>query len=179
MPALFPVLLAAAFLFVVIDGRRLPRGAGNFPFVFGVFGLALLVLYLVREAYFFRRARRSGVSRQRQQILDLDSDYSAVSATEVRDRTVRVFGSLAAITMGVWLVNFHIAIPLFLVSYLRAFSATSWRSTITLAIVFEAIIVVFYGLIVHVPWGESVIEDLGGFSLQQLLGGPIQALLPF
>lgn len=176
---IFPILLGAAFIFVVVGGRGLPRGAGSFPIVLGLLGLALLAVYVGREVYFARRARQSGTARTRLQILDLASRQNEVSRRDMGLRTVRVFGGLLALLAGVWLVSFHVAVPVYLLVYLRSFAKTSWRLTLGIAVAFELIIVVFYGLIVHVPWGESLVESIGGFSFQEILGNPIQPLLPF
>lgn len=176
---IFPILLGAAFIFVVVGGRGLPRGAGSFPIALGILGLALLTVYVVREVYFARRARQSGTARTRLQILDLASRQNEVSRRDRGLRTARVFGGLLALLAGVWLVSFHVAVPVYLVVYLRSFAKTSWRLALGIAAAFELIIVVFYGLIVHVPWGESLVESVGGFSFQEILGGPIRPLLPF
>ena len=173
-----PVLLGGLFVVAITQGSAMPRGAGRSAVVLGAVGLVILLAYVANEAYQNWRAHRSAATRRRSAILDLSSEYGELDRRVVWARTLRVLGGMALLFLGVWLVGFHVAIPLYLVVYLRRFAGSSWRAALLTALIFEVLIVVFYGLVIRVPWGESVLESLLGFTFQGVLGGPLERFMP-
>lgn len=175
LDTLFVLLVAGAFAYLVLEGAHLPRGSGRYPVFIGSIGLVLVVLYIVKEVVQMRAAR--GQARERARILDIVYEVSGISRAQVWKRTAGFFGSFVVIIGGIWLLNFHVAIPLYLALYMRWFGRTTWRTALTTAVALELVIVVLYGVVIHTPWPESVVEAALRVSFQDLLGGPIHRLL--
>ena len=67
---------------------------------------------------------------------------------------------MAALLAGVWLVGFHITIPLYLLVYCTVFGAMQWRNAFLIAAGFEVFIVGVYDMLVHVIWNEPLLLKL-------------------
>ena len=172
-----PLLLGVAFVLAIVQGGALPRGAGNSAVALGWVGVVLLVAYAVNEARLNFRAHSSATARQRGSILDISSSSEGLERATVRARTLRVLGGMAVLFVAVWVLSFHIALPLYLAIYLRRWAGASWRMVAITAVVFEVLIVVFYGLVIRVPWHESLLEQARGFPFQGL-AAPLERLIP-
>lgn len=176
--ALLPSLLGVCFVVAIVIGSRLPRGAGHSAVALGSVGLVILIAYVIHEARLNWLAHNSSVARNRAAILDLSSETLAMDQRVVWERTFRVLGGMGLLFVGIWLASFHLAVPIYVGVYLRRWAQSSWTMVITTALVFEFLIVVFYGLIIRVPWGSSVLESALGFTFQGLLGAPLEPFLP-
>jgi hypothetical protein len=65
---------------------------------------------------------------------------------------------------GVWLVGFHITIPLFLFLYCASFGGMKWPNALIVAAGFESFIVGVYDRLVHVVWNEPVLLKMLGIG---------------
>ena len=142
------LVMLAIFVVLVSVAMGYPPNARFMPFVVGIPAIALCLLQLVLDAR--RPASPSAAADPgAMPALPQAALLPAVAESEPTAReTVRreaiLWGHFLAFVAGVLLFGFWIAIPLFLISFLRFEAKASWRtaSAMTLA----ATIVLFLGL---------------------------------
>ena len=161
LEALFLGSNVALFSYFVVASRDWPPSAALLPRMVGGIGLFLFVLYLIQRVRPSTNGKSEGA-----RILDIGFRDSELEHKEISKRIVRVVGSMAALVAGVWLVGFHITIPLFLFLYCSAFGGMRWWNALIVAAGFETFIVGVYDRLVHVVWNEPVLLKMLG------IGGP-------
>jgi TctA family transporter len=154
LEALFLAANFALFIYFIVAARNWPLSAALLPRLVGAAGLVLLAYFLIQKV--IRAAR--GLTEGR--ILDIGFRYSDLTRDEITRRILRVVGSMAALLAGVWLVGFHITIPLYLLVYCTVFGAMQWRNAFLIAAGFEVFIVGVYDMLVHVIWNEPLLLKL-------------------
>ncbi|MDA0799749.1 MAG: hypothetical protein O2826_09910 [Chloroflexi bacterium] len=164
LDVIFRALMGIAFVGMIVAASGMPKtDFGNpaaFPMFVGIIGLVLWISSIVNELVSFLKGRKQG------RIYDITFQTAGMRPLTVWLRTAWVFGVMGGTIVGVWLVNFHIAIPAFVIIYLRFVGKLRWRSTILLGFVMELPIAFLYGAIIHTVWPTSVLERLFDFSLQ-------------
>src|SRR6266508_1604442 len=108
--AVFLVLIGVAFVYLLIVSRGWPMAAALLPTIASGVGLPLLIVHV------YRRFRQ--VSGQRRRILDIGFTDEGLERRVVHLRTVQMLGTMVAMFVGIWLVGFHIALPLYVFLYL-------------------------------------------------------------
>ncbi len=152
----FVLILLVMFSYVLVVGSGYRERSSFVPVFAGGLGLTLLAVHIVQEAAaFFGRRRRS-----KGRVLDIAFDLSGVAERVVWLRTGVFAANLAGLILGIYLVNFHIAVPLYLFGYLRLVSKAPWRAVVLITVIAEAIVVLFYGGVIHTIWPESILERL-------------------
>lgn len=111
-------------------------------------------------------------------IYDLAYEFGGIPQRVIRARTLQTFAMISALMLGVWLLSFQLAVPLFLIVCLRILGNASWPLTLVWMLVLELLIVVVFGDIAHIAWPRSILENLLGVSFQSILGGPFRRVLP-
>jgi hypothetical protein len=154
LEALFLAANSALFIYFIVAARNWPLSSALLPRLVGAAGLVCLACFLIQKV--IRAAR--GVTEGR--ILDIGFRYSDLTRDEITRRILRVVGSMAALLAGVWLVGFHITIPLYLLVYCTVFGAMQWRNAFLIAAGFEVFIVGVYDMLVHVIWNEPLLLKL-------------------
>ncbi len=158
--ALFLAGNVALFIYFIVASQQWPLSAALLPRVVSGAGLVFLTCYLFQR---FSDASRKANDGGR--ILDIGFRDSELSREEISRRILRVGGSLAALLAGVWLVGFHITIPLYLLVYCTAFGGMRGWSALIVAAGFEAFIVGVYDSLVHVVWNEPLLVKLAGIAV--------------
>ncbi len=177
---LFRLVLGAAFAYMIVGGWGMPRSSfgrpGLYPIFVGIFGLAIwIVLHLQAALRAMLKNRKTGAAGR---IYDIAYELGDIPAEVIRRRTVQAFLMLVGLIVAIWLVNFQIAIPLFLLFYLRVVGKTNWWVAVGSMLALEVLIVVLFGDVAHVAWPQSLLEREAGISFQHLLGDPIRRILP-
>ena len=171
LDVVFRALLGTSFVFMIVLGLDMPKSSFGDPKAYPIFvgsvGLILWVGSNINEAIQIINNRKQG------RIYDIRFETEGISPMTVWLRTALVFSIMTATILGVWLVNFHIAMPLFLLTYLRFVGKMRWRSVILVAILMEIPIVFLYGAVIHTSWPDSLIERIFDFSIQDVLDGPL------
>ena len=171
LDVVFRGLLGVVFVGMIIAALGMPETSfgkpAAYPMFVGTVGLVLWVLSNINEVLGIRRGR------EQSRIYDIKFETEGMSQLVVWLRTAWVFGIMGGTIVGVWLVNFHIAIPLFLITYLKFVGKVKWWVALLIALLVEIPIVVLYGAVIHTVWPESVIERIFDFSIQDLLDGPL------
>ena len=175
LDVIFRAALGAGFVIMLVMASRMPSSSfGNpavYPTFIGVIGLGLWAGLIVQDLINGRRGRRQG------RIYDIAFEVGHIPTFVVWLRTFAVFGMLGVLILGVWLLSFQLAIPLFLLVYLKVLGKTSWRLAISMGLTLEIPIVVLYGAVINTAWPDSVLEGLLGFTFQSILEKPVIWLL--
>jgi hypothetical protein len=171
LDVLFRAFLGVGFGIMIIRGLDMPQSSFGdpkaYPIFVGTIGLVLWAASNVNEALQLINKRKQG------RIYDISFETEGISTVTVWLRTAWVFSIMVATILGVWLVNFHLAIPIFLISYLRFVGKMRWRSVLLVAIAMEIPIVILYGAVIHTAWPDSLVERVFDFSLQDFFDGPL------
>jgi hypothetical protein len=85
-------------------------------------------------------------------------EFGELAPEVSRRRTLQTFVMLIGLMLGVWLISFQLAVPLFVFVMLRLLARADWR--ITLA------------------WPRSVLESVLTVSFRQILGARFRHILP-
>jgi hypothetical protein len=174
---LFRLAIGAWFALMIVAGLGMPRttfgSPGLYPIFVGSIGLLVWAALHVQE-WLRRVARHTHGGR----IYDIAYEFADIPASVVRRRTLQTFGMVGAMMLGVWLVSFQLAVPLFLMVSLRLLGKATWRTTVIWMVALELLIVVVFGNIAHVAWPRSLLESALGVSFQSILGGPLRRLMP-
>ena len=161
---IFRALLGFVFVGMIVAANGMPKTSfgdpSAYPRFVGVIGLTLWVASNLNELVTQLRGKQQG------RIYDITFQTTGMSPLVIWMRTGWVFGIMGATIVGVWLLNFHLAIPLFLISYLRFIGKIKWWVAILIGALMELPIGVLYGALIHVVWPESVLERVFDFSLQ-------------
>ena len=149
------LLMLVIFTTLVLVATRYPAGARFMPFVIGFPAIALCILQLFLDARERRRAERgaaeeAGLSDLEKAELKITQavghqvhfDANAIlmpeeHKLEPREQLRRegiAWGYFLALIGGIILFGFHIAVPVFLLTFLRFRAQTSWIAAIGSAI---------------------------------------------
>jgi hypothetical protein len=174
----FRLLIGVGFAYMIVAGLAMPRTSfgtpGLYPIFVGSIGLVVWLGLHVQDAL---RTIRNHTQRGR--IYDIAYEFGDMPPELVRRRTLQTFGMVGALMLGVWLLSFQLAVPIFLCIALRLLARAGWPLTLAWMVVLELLIVVVFGSIAHVAWPRSVLENALGVSFQTILGAPFRRVLPF
>jgi hypothetical protein len=184
--SIMTVLLLAIFSTMVFISSGYPPGARFMTFVVGLPAIALCLLQLGLDMREWRRAPagaegQSDLEKAEQQVsrvvghqvhFDIGHDMLAGGDTKLDPRTmlrreIIVWGYFLGLIAGIILFGFHIAVPVFLIVFLRLQATVSWRMTLGLtALATAALFVVFERLLrisLHTGFITDYVSDLFGF----------------
>ncbi len=174
LDVVFRAALGAGFAYIVVVGLGMPEtGMGNpglYPIFVGSIGLGLWTIQTAQEIVM----ALSGKSQSK--IYDIAFETAGVSTATVWLRTFWMFGMMGTLLLGVWLLSFHVMIPLFLLVYLRIVGKTRWWAASVIAFGAELPIVLLYGKVINTAWPDSILEKALGIYFQEILAAPFQWL---
>lgn len=177
LDVLFRLCIGAGFASMAVAGLGMPRSSfgspGLYPIFVGSIGLVVWVALHVQDA-----VRSLGQKTHRGRIYDIAYEFGDMSPQVIRRRTLQAFAMLAALMLGVWLLSFQLAVPIFLLVALRLLAKARWGVALGWMVLLEVLIVIIFGDIAHVAWPRSVLESALGVSFQNILGGPVRRILP-
>jgi hypothetical protein len=174
---LFRLLIGVGFAYMIVAGLGMPSTSfgtpGLYPIFVGSIGLVIwLALHIQDAIRTLRNHRHTG------RIYDIAYEFGDLAPGVVRHRTLQTFGMLGALMLGVYLLSFQLAVPIFVFVALRVLARADWRTTLAWLIVLEVLIVVVFGSIAHIAWPRSVLETLLNVNFQTILGAPFRRILP-
>lgn len=150
---LFFVIL---FGYVVVEAADMPIQAKLYPWVIGGIALVLLAWQLVREIL--------PASETESDETGVDIAFTAEEASrDGRRRAMELFAWLYGFAALLWLIGFHLAIPLMVAAYL-ARSRESIVLTLTLAGVMGVATWVIFDHFLHLPFPPGVLIEWAGFN---------------
>jgi hypothetical protein len=145
------IMSGSFFTYLIIASLNWPLGAALMPRLVAAVGLFLLALRVVQLA------RNSG--RSSGQIMDTGFASTDLGLSHVK-RFTTVFGSLILLCLAIWLVGWHIALPAYVVLYLRFPGEVRWWVSLLVGAAFLALLVGVYDIVFQTPWNEPAILRL-------------------
>ena len=150
---LLPSFAVFFFMYALFAARDFSILSLVFPLTIATGGLILAVFGLVMDI-------RSGTKElDKEGLLDIALDRS-LPVDITRNRSLRVWGYLLGLYLGIWLIGFKISITLFFILFLKLEGRMSWLVTVGLTA--SAILVFFFGFqqVLTLYWPEGLIGQL-------------------
>ena len=149
------LLAFAIFVYMWIVSMEWELGAALFPRIAASLGMVAILAYGIQRVGELRHSARA----QAGQILDLQWSTGDVEPAVLRRRAILIVASVIGLWVGIWLVGFHIAVPIYLFSQLKLFGDNRWWSAALVALVGLALIVGVYDELLRVSWHEPLLGD--------------------
>ena len=161
---LFTLFAAAVFCFVVVTARQWPLGTRLLPWYVGI---PMFVLSLVQLGIEFHRSKQpAGPQRGAADTGDLQVDWD-IGTRILFYRAAKFFGWLIALILGIWLLGFFVAIPLFAFFYLKLEAKESWLLSLSLTAAAMLFLIGLFEKILHthwlkplLPWPETLLKSV-------------------
>ncbi len=158
----FLVLLGVGIGWVAFRLSGLPREATLFPKVVLGFAIVAWVGYVADRLWLgVRNIRGQG------QILDVGFfGQSDVARRTLTFRILKFWGSVGGLILGIWIVGFHIAVPVFVGVYLIVFARVKPWWALIAAVPYFLALVFIYDRFLYVAWNEPLLTQIFGIPLQ-------------
>jgi hypothetical protein len=140
---------AAIFVFMLAESMKWSAGVALLPRIASTFGLIVLSVYAVQR---FRPHRGQG------QIMDMGFDEEGLERSVVIERTLRFVLTTGTLFAAIWLIGFHVAVPIYMVLYLMIYGKLRWWAAGLWALGFLVFMVVAYDIVIRSTWPEPVIR---------------------
>ena len=145
------ILLAVVLFFAVVyliemAGLRMP--ARYLPIITIVFAAPFWVIR-VKTLFDRKKALQGG------QIMDLGFRFGGDPAAEKR-RAIRYIASVGVLFLSVWVFGFHVALPIWVMTYLFVFAKVRPIIILMIGATFEGLLLGVHDFIIDVPWPEPL-----------------------
>ncbi len=174
--SIMTLLLLAIFVTMIAISSRYPAGARFMTFVVGIPAIALCLLQLVLDARERRLSskvadHRSDIEKAEEQVARLvghkvhfDVGHlllpeSDLDPREQVRRELIAWGYFLAFIAGIILFGFHLAVPVFLIAFLRLRAQASWRMTLGLTAIACTVLFVAFEKVLRVSLHTGFITD--------------------
>lgn len=149
------VLLAvvgAFFVYLFVASLDWPLGPALMPRIAVIIGApfwAYRVLVLFLQA---SEAEAAG------QIMDIGF-RSGGDPTGERGRLIRISTFIVGLYLAIWLVGFHIALPIGMIFYVRVYGGVSWAWSLVVGFLFLVLLVGVYDNLLNAYWHEAPVLE--------------------
>jgi hypothetical protein len=147
------VLLVLFFAFVVFEAKDFAFAGRLFPLAVGIPAFILSVLQLVLDL----RAKPKGEEAAPDDFADIAADASIPSAV-VRARGIRFLCWFLGLYLGIWVLGFKIAVPLFFIGYMWLEGRARWLVTVPLTALSVYLIFYHFENLLGVFWPECILS---------------------
>ncbi len=149
--------MSVVLIFAITYLLELPglKPAGRYLPIITLIFAAPFWLIRVRSLFDRKKALQAGA------IMDLGFRFGGDSVAEKR-RAVRFIASVAALFLGVWVFGFHLALPIWVMTYLFLFAKAKPIVILIIGIAFEGLLLGVHDFIIDVPWPEPLFWRLIG-----------------
>jgi Tripartite tricarboxylate transporter TctB family len=148
IPMPMTLLMLAIFTGMVAIASTYPSAAGFMPFTIGIPAIALCLIQLALDVFRGRATKADGAHEPLQQVDDqithiaghrmqfeMPSENALFTESSYDEReTVRreivVWGYFLGLIAGILLFGFRVAVPIFLIAFLRFQAGATWRNTL-------------------------------------------------
>jgi hypothetical protein len=146
------VLLLAITYLVEMPGLKM---AGRYlPIVTLIFAAPF---WFIRVKTLFDRKRLLEAG----QIMDLGFRFGGNAVAEKR-RAIRFITAVAVLFLSIWALGFHLALPIWVVTYLFLFAKVKPIAVLLIALAFEGLLLGVHDFIINVPWPEPLLWRMIG-----------------
>lgn len=139
------LLVGGFFVYLFVESLHWPLGAALMPWIAVAIGAPF---WLWRIAVLIFQAKESSG-----QIMDIGFRSSDDVEGE-RGRFIRICGFIIGLYFAIWLLGFHIALPVSILFYVRVYGKMTWVGAIALALFFLGLLVGVYDHLLHAVWHE-------------------------
>ena len=149
------ILLAAVagfFLYLFVPSLDWPWGARLVPQLAVIIGTPFLIIRIIYVLRILFWSRAVGVVTP-SQIMDMGFRVGDDPKGEGK-RWIRILSAIGVLYLGIWLVGFHIALPLWVFGYMVWFGKANFFLAGGIALAFLGLIVGVYGYLISVPWHD-------------------------
>jgi hypothetical protein len=146
-------IVAGYFVYLLLTVRDLRPEAARLPTVTAVGGLVLVVAFIAQKIWGATHPKQNTAG----QILDTGFDEEGLSGRLIVIRTLRLAGWFMGMLAAIWLVGYHVAVPVFVFFYLLVFGETKWWLATTAGAVFFLLIYVLFDFVLHTEWPEPAL----------------------
>ncbi len=150
---LLVISVAGFFVYLLLAVGELRPEAARLPRMTAIGGLVLVALFIAQKLW----RMLLGMQNRSMQILDTGFDEEGLSGRLVALRTLRVALWFGAMLGAIWLVGYHVTIPLFVGFYLFAFGETKWWASASAGAAYFLLIYVLFDVILHTEWPEPAL----------------------
>jgi hypothetical protein len=151
------VLLGVVLLLAITSLVEMPglKMAGRYlPIVTLIFAAPF---WFIRVKTLFDRKRLLEAG----QIMDLGFRFGGNAVAEKR-RAIRFITAVAVLFLSIWALGFHLALPIWVVTYLFLFAKVKPIAVLLIALAFEGLLLGVHDFIINVPWPEPLLWRMIG-----------------
>jgi hypothetical protein len=148
LESILVTLVTSYFIYLLLAVRDSRPEAARLPTVTAIGGLVLVVAFIAQKIWDARHPKQNTDV----QILDTGFDEEGLSGRLVAIRTLRLATWFGGMLAAIWLVGYHVTVPVFVFFYLLAFGETRWWLAATAGAVFFLLIYVLFDLVLHTEW---------------------------
>jgi len=145
--------VAGFFVYLLLAVGDLRPEAARLPRMTAIGGLVLVAVFIAQKLW--RTAQR--MQTPNLQILDTGFDEEGLTARLVAIRTLRVTIWFGGMLGAIWLIGYHVTIPVFVGFYLLLFGETKWWAATTAGAAYFFLIYVLFDLVLHTEWPEPAL----------------------
>ncbi len=166
---IFPALMLAVFVAMLLQALPWPLFAKIIPLIVGSGAILFCSLSLLNDIYHTRDPQPAAgalaggsekVNKAKQKLhMDIMSNVSHLPLRMLITRAAGFLGWLLAFLTGMALIGFIPTVPIFIIALMRIEGPEKWRIVLPMAILMTIFVYVLFDSILHMPWPASVIGD--------------------
>ena len=145
------LFVGATFVYMLWESRNWGTGAWLLPRITIFFGIPF---WFMRVFALFRTQVQSKGTAQ---IMDMGFLTTQDSLAVITRRWVTLIATTGGLLAGVWVLGFHIGIPLYVVLYLTFLGKVKWWITLFPAAFFWVVIEFLYGRLLLAVWNDPLV----------------------
>ncbi|HYY71960.1 MAG TPA: hypothetical protein VE778_00040 [Candidatus Bathyarchaeia archaeon] len=146
-------IVAGFFIYLLLGVRDLRPEAARLPTATALGGLVLVAAFIAQKIWDATHPKQN----EAVQILDTGFDEEGLSGRLVVIRTLRLAGWFGGMFAAIWLVGYHVTVPVFVFFYLLVFGETKWWLAATAGAGFFLLIYGLFDLVLHTEWPEPAL----------------------
>lgn len=153
LESILVTIVTSYFIYLLLAVRDLRAEAARLPKVTAIGGLVLVAVFIAQKIWDATHPKQNA----NVQILDTGFDEEGLSGRLVLIRTLRLGVWFAGMFAAIWLIGYHVTVPVFVFFYLWVFGETKWWLAATAGAVYFFLIYVMFDLILHTEWPEPAL----------------------
>ncbi len=150
------IIVGAFFGYLFYESFDWPLGAALLPRIAVIIGAPFWVFQVIS----LLRSRQEGVGR----IMDLGFLEIGIDPKAEVTRFIRITGWLIALYLGIWLLGFHLVLPLWIFLYLTIYGRLRWYWSACFALFFLAMIIGLFDYVMYTQWHKPILLRLLGLD---------------
>lgn len=154
--AVIVLTMLGGFVFMLVESADWDLGAALFPRISGALGIAAVLAYAAQRLF---QEMRPG-ARSQGRLLDIGWAEFGGEKQDTRSRAITFVATTGGLWIGIWLVGFHIAVPVYLMFMLIVHGRVRWYWAAAATAGFYGLIMGVYDELLHTSWNDPLLFDL-------------------